>query len=254
MITLEGKRGLVAGIANRKSIAFGCASAFRELGAELAITYLNDKARPHVEPLAQELQASLFLPLDVREAGALERTFEQLGERWGGLDFVLHSIAYAPREDLQGRVVDCSRDGFMMAMDVSCHSFIRMARLAEPLMKGGGCLMTVSFYGSEKVVENYNLMGPVKAALEASVRYMAVELGPKAIRVHALSPGPVETRAASGLDRFDELLERAARRAPQHQLVTVDDVGKVAAFLASDAAKGLTGNLTYIDAGYHIVD
>jgi enoyl-[acyl-carrier protein] reductase I len=254
MITLEGKRGLVAGIANRKSIAFGCALAFRELGAELAITYLNEKARRHVEPLAQELQASLFLALDVREAGALERTFEQLGEHWGGLDFVLHSIAYAPREDLQGRVVDCSRDGFMMAMDISCHSFIRMARLAEPLMKDGGCLMTMSFYGSEKVVENYNLMGPVKAALEASVRYMAVELGPKAIRVHALSPGPVETRAASGLDRFDELLERAARRAPQHQLVTVDDVGNVAAFLASDAAKGLTGNLTYIDAGYHIVD
>ena len=254
MITLEGKRGLVAGIANRSSIAFGCARAFRELGAELAVTYLNEKAERFVRPLAEELQSPLILPCDVREPGQLEAVFERIKECWGGLDFVLHAIAYAPREDLHGRVVDCSREGFAMAMDVSCHSFIRMARLAEPLMaEGGGALMTVTFYGAERVVENYNLMGPVKAALEASVRYMAAELGPKKIRVHALSPGPIATRAASGLDRFDEMMDRARQRAPQHQLVTIRDVGATAAFLASDAARALTGNVTYVDAGHHVV-
>jgi enoyl-[acyl-carrier protein] reductase I len=254
MISLAGRKGLVAGIANRQSIAYGCARAFRAAGAELAITYVSAKAEPHVRPLALELQAPLILPCDVREPGQLEAVFERIGEQWGRLDFLLHSIAYAPREDLHGRVVDCSQAGFTMAMDVSCHSFIRMARLAEPLMSEGGCLMTVTFYGSEKVVRNYNLMGPVKAALEAAVRYMAVELGPKGIRVHAISPGPIATRAASGLDRFDELLELAAKRAPKHELVTIEDVGATAAFLASDAARGLTGNLTYVDAGYHIVD
>ena len=254
-ITLEGKRGLVAGIANRSSIAFGCARAFRDLGAEFAVTYLNDKAERFVRPLAEELQSPLILPLDVREPGQLEAVFERIGEHWGGLDFVLHAIAYAPREDLHGRVVDCSRDGFLMAMDVSCHSFIRMARLAEPLLAaaGGGTLMTVTFYGGERVVEHYNLMGPVKAALDSSVRYMAAELGPKGIRVHAVSPGPIETRAASGIDRFDELLDRVKQRAPQHTRVTPRDVGAVAAFLASDAARALTGNLTYVDAGYHVV-
>jgi enoyl-[acyl-carrier protein] reductase I len=253
VITLEGKRGLVAGIANRSSIAFGCARAFREAGAELAVTYLNDSAGRFVRPLADELQSPLVLPCDVREPGQLEAVFDKIGEHWGKLDFVLHSIAYAPRADLHGRVVDCSREGFLLAMDVSCHSFIRMAKLAEPLMKGGGTLITVTFYGSERVVERYNLMGPVKAALEASVRYMAAELGPSGIRVHAISPGPIATRAASGIDRFDELLELAAKRAPQHQLVTIKDVGAVAAFLASDAARGLTGNITYVDAGHHIV-
>ena len=254
MITLEGKKGLVVGIANQHSIAYGCAAAFRRLGAELAVTYLNEKADRFVRPLAEDLESPLILPCDVREPGELEAVFERIRERWGRLDFLLHSIAYAPREDLHGRVVDCSQAGFLMAMDVSCHSFIRMAKLAEPLMRDGGCLMTVTFYGSQQVVENYNLMGPVKAALESSVRYMAVELGRKKIRVHAISPGPIATRAASGLDRFDELLERAAARAPQHQLVTIEDVGKLAAYLATDAAQALTGNVSYVDAGYHIVD
>ncbi|WP_205574657.1 enoyl-ACP reductase FabI [Indioceanicola profundi] len=253
MITLAGKRGLVVGIANGSSIAYGCARAFREMGADLAVTYLNERAKPHVRPLAEGLGAQLILPCDVREPGQLEAVFEEIGRRWGRLDFLLHSIAYAPREDLHGRVVDCSRDGFLTAMDVSVHSFIRMARLAEPLMTAGGCLQTVSFYGSEKVVEHYNLMGPVKAALESTVRYMAAELGPKGIRVHALSPGPLATRAASGIDRFDELLARAAARAPTNQLVTIEDVGAYAAFLASDAAKAVTGAVEYIDGGYNIV-
>jgi enoyl-[acyl-carrier protein] reductase I len=253
MMALEGKRGLVVGIANEHSIAYGCAKAFRAAGAELAMTYLNEKAEPYVRPLAESLESPLLVPCDVREAGQLEAVFERIATTWGQLDFVLHSIAYAPKEDLHRRLVDCSQEGFAMAMDVSCHSFIRMARMAEPLMKHGGCLLTVTFYGAEKVVEHYNLMGPVKAALEASVRYMAAELGQKGIRVHALSPGPLKTRAASGLDRFDELLDRTRARAPAHMLAGIDDVGNVAAFLVSDAARLLTGNVEYIDAGYHVM-
>ena len=241
------------GIANEQSIAYACARQFRELGADLAITYLNAKAEPYVRPLAEDLDAGLVLPCDVREPDQLESVFERIQGYWGKLDFLLHSIAYAPREDLHGRLVDSSQDGFSMAMDVSCHSFIRMARLAEPLMADGGCLLTVTFYGAEKVVEDYNLMGPVKAALESSVRYMAAELGSKRIRVHALSPGPLKTRAASGLNRFDELMERAAERAPQHQLADINDVAATAALLVGDQARTLTGNLIYVDAGYNIV-
>ncbi|RJF68707.1 enoyl-ACP reductase FabI [Rhodopseudomonas palustris] len=252
-MTLQGKKGLVVGIANADSIAFGCAQAFRNAGAELAVTYLNGKAKPYVAPLADQLGSDIVLPCDVREPGQLEAVFTEIAARWGRLDFLLHSIAFAPKDDLHGRVVDCSQAGFAMAMDVSCHSFIRMARLAEPLMPDGGCLLTVTFYGSEKVVEDYNLMGPVKAALESSVRYMAAELAPKRIRVHALSPGPLKTRAASGIGRFDELMERTRARAPAHQLVSIEDVGHVAAFLVGDAARALTGNIEYIDAGYHVV-
>jgi enoyl-[acyl-carrier protein] reductase I len=252
-VTLQGKKGLIVGIANAHSIAFGCAEAFKNAGAELAVTYLNANAEPFVRPLAEQLQCPIIVPCDVREPGQLEDVFARIQRDWGRLDFLLHSIAYAPKEDLHCRVTDCSQAGFNMAMDVSCHSFIRMARLAEPLMPQGGCLLTVTFYGAEKVVGDYNLMGPVKAALESTTRYMAAELGAKRIRVHALSPGPLKTRAASGIDRFDELLERARARTPEHQLVTIEDVGNLAAFLASDAAASLTGNVEYVDAGYHIL-
>jgi enoyl-[acyl-carrier protein] reductase I len=241
------------GIANEHSIAYGCARQFRAAGADLALTYVNDRARPYVEPLAESLGASIFLPCDVREQGQMETLFQHIRERWGRLDFALHSIAYAPKEDLHARVTDSTRDGFKLAMDVSCHSFIRMARYAEPLMHDGGCLLTVTFYGSARVVRDYNLMGPVKAALESSVRYLAAELGEKEIRVHALSPGPLQTRAASGLERFDELLERARERSPANKLVTIEDVGHLAAFLVSDAARKLTGNAEYVDAGLHIM-
>jgi enoyl-[acyl-carrier protein] reductase I len=254
MMPLHGKKGLIVGIANESSIAYGCAGMFRAAGAELAVTYLNAKAEPHVRPLAERLESPIVVPCDVREPGQLEAVFQRVRAEWGRLDFLLHSIAYAPKEDLHSRVTDCTQAGFAMAMDVSCHSFIRMARLAEPLMTDGGCLLTVTFYGSVKVVEDYNLMGPVKAALESAVRYMAVELGPKRIRVHALSPGPLKTRAASGIERFDELLERARARTPEHRLVSIEDVGNLATFLASDAASALTGNVEYIDAGYHILD
>jgi len=252
LIDLQGKRGLVVGIANDQSIAYGCARAFRDAGADLAITYLNDKAEPHVRPLAQALGGTILVPCDVRVPGQLEAAFGRIRDEWGSLDFVLHSIAYAPREDLQGRVVDCSAEGFATAMDVSCHSFIRMARLAEPLMKDGGALLTVTFYGSERVVQHYNLMGPVKAALESSVRYLAAELGPQRIRVHALSPGPIRTRAATGIDRFDELLARTAAQAPLQQLVDIDDVGALAAFLVSDGARRITGTVIPVDGGQHV--
>ncbi|HVM80094.1 MAG TPA: enoyl-ACP reductase FabI [Stellaceae bacterium] len=248
-----GKKGLITGIANDQSIAYGCAKAFRRFGAELAITYLNEKAKPYVEPLARELEAPIFMPLDVMAPGAMEAVFEAIKTKWGKLDFVVHSMAFAPKADLHGRVVDCSREGFLLAMDVSCHSFIRMAKLAEPLMKDGGTLFTMSFYGAHKVVEHYNLMGPVKAALEATSRYLAFELGPKGIRVHTISPGPLRTRAASGINHFDELLEDAAARAPARQLVTIDDVGIATAALAGDGAKLITGETIYVDGGLHIV-
>lgn len=253
LVDLNGKKGLVVGIANSDSIAYGCAKMFHDCGAELAITYLNEKADKHVRPLAEQLGSPIVVPCDVSQEGELEAVFAEITKTWGKLDFVLHSIAFAPRDDLHGRVVDCSQAGFSMAMDISCHSFIRMARLAEPLMTDGGCLLTMSYFGAEKVVSDYNMMGPVKAALESVTRYLAAELGPQGIRVNSISPGPLKTRAASGIAHFDELMEKAAARAPERHLVTIEDVGSLAAFLVSDAAKSLTGNRSYIDAGYHII-
>lgn len=252
MFSLQGKKALVVGIANEHSIAWGCARALKAQGADLAITWLNDKAEPHVRPLAEELDARIMGPLDVAQPGALESLFQQIEDEWGRLDTLLHSIAFAPRDDLHGRVVDCSADGFSLAMNISVHSFLRMIRLAEPLMRDGGCCMSVSFFGSSRVVRHYNMMGPVKAALESTVRYAAAELGEQRIRVHALSPGPLATRAASGIDHFDELLDSAATRAPTHHLATIDDVGAMAAFLASDEARNLTGGVHDIDGGFSI--
>jgi enoyl-[acyl-carrier protein] reductase I len=251
-VTLAGKKGLVVGIANEDSLAFGCAKAFRGLGADLAITYV-EKSERWVRPLAEQLDSQIIMPCNVQDRSQVAAVFERIKREWGRLNFLLHSVAFAPKEDLHARVVDCSAEGFAMAMDISCHSFIRMAHLAEPLMTNGGCLLAMTYYGAEKVIDHYNLMGPVKAALESAVRYMAYELGPKNIRVHAISPGPVKTRAASGIDRFDELLDKAAEKAPQHQLVDIDDVGAVAAFLVGDWAKAMSGNIAFVDAGYHVV-
>ncbi len=253
LLDLKGKKGLVIGIANEQSIAFGCARHCHAYGAELAVTYLNEKSEKYVLPLAQQLEAGIVMPCDVRADGELEAVFKAIEEKWGRLDFVIHSIAYANRDDLHGRVTDCSREGFALAMDVSCFSFVRCAKLAEPLMTEGGCLMTVSFYGGRKVVEHYNVMGPVKAALESTTKYLAHELGPKGIRVVALSPGPLKTRAASGIDRFDELMAEAASRAPTHHLADLNDCGSFAAYLVSDLAKSVTGTTLYIDGGAHIV-
>jgi enoyl-[acyl-carrier protein] reductase I len=252
-LSLQGKKVLVAGVANDSSIAYGCARAMRELGADLAVTYLNEKAKPHVEPLAKSLGAELFLPCDVTKAGELEAVYGEIGARWGVLHSALHSMAFAPKQDLQGRLVDSSLEGFQVAMDVSCHSFVRMAKLAEPLMQEGGTLFTMSYLGATRAIRNYNLMGPVKAALESATRYLALELGPK-IRVHAISPGPLRTRAASGLADFDQLLARAAERSLAKQLASIDDVGRYVAFLASDAARILTGDTLFVDGGYHLAD
>jgi len=251
---LDGKKGLIVGIANEHSVAWGCARAFRAFGAEIAVTYLNDKARPHVEPLARQIGAALVVPLDVNVPGQMETVFDQLGSLWGELDFLVHSIAFSPKQALHGRVIDVEREGFLATMDVSCWSFIRMAHLAEPLMKNGGTLFTMTYYGSQMVVENYNIMGLAKAALESAVRYIAAELGPRGIRVHAISPGPLATRAASGIPEFDALLEKAKAKAPSRCLVSIDDVGAATAFLAHDAARLITGETLYVDGGYHIID
>ena len=248
---LKGKRGLVVGVANGDSIAFGCAAKLRAFGAEIALTYLNDKAKTYVEPLAKQIDAGLLLPLDVTQPGQMQAVFERIQSEWGQLDFVVHSIAFAPREDLHGRITDCSQAGFLQAMQVSVHSFIEMAHFAEPLMNPGGALVTMSYYGADKVINNYNLMGPVKAALESSVRYMAKELGERDIRVFAVSPGPLRTRAASGIGHFDELIDMAVTRSPGRRLVGISEVGRVVAFLVGGGASGMTGDVIYVDAGLH---
>lgn len=253
MFSLEGKKALVVGVANDQSIAYGCAEAFRAQGADLAITYLNEKAEKHVRPLAEKLGAEIIEPLDVSDPDQEQALFDVIRRTWGRLDILLHSIAFCPKEDLQGRVVDCSSKGFQLAMDISVHSYLRLIRLAEPLMQNGGTCLTVSFYGSEEVVEDYNVMGPVKAALESVTRYVAAELGDKMISVNALSPGPLATRAASGIAHFDEMLADAARRAPTHTLARIEDIGAYAAFLASDEARNVTGAVVKIDGGYSII-
>ena len=250
---LKNKRALVVGIANEHSIAYGCAKAFHELGATLAVTYLHEKARTYVEPVAKELEAPLFMPLDVAKPGELEAVFERIEREWGQLDILVHSIAFAPKADLQGGLIDCSAEGFSVAMDISCHSFIRMARLASPLMKDGGTMFAMSYHGAQKVVANYNVMGPVKAALEAVCRYLAFELGPKKIRVHAISPGPLKTRAASGLKDFDRMLNDAVKRSPVGELVDIMDVGFACAYLATPYGRRLTGQTMYVDGGVSIM-
>ena len=251
--SLAGKKGLVVGIANEHSIAWGCAKAFHEAGAELAVTYLNEKAKPFVEPLAKQLKSSIVLPLDVQDDAQMEALFAAIKTQWGKLDFLHHAIAFAPKQDLQGRFVDCSRKGFLEAMDISCYSFIRLAHLAEPLMKDGGCLLTTTYYGGEEVIPSYGLMGPVKSALEGTVKYLAAELGAKNIRVNALSPGPIATRAAGGIAHFDDLLKLAREKSPLHEAISTDGVGAYARFLVSDEAKLVTGSIAYVDAGFNIM-
>jgi enoyl-[acyl-carrier protein] reductase I len=250
---LKDRKALVVGIANEHSIAYGCARAFQELGAQVAITYLNEKAKRFVEPLATALESPIFAPLDVSQPGEIEALFERIGKEWGALDILVHSIAWAPKDDLQGGLLSCTADGFARAMDISCHSFVRMARLAAPLMKDGGSMFAMSYHGAQKVVPNYNVMGPVKAALEASCRYLAYELGPKGIRVHPISPGPLKTRAASGLKDFDLMLNEAVQRAPVGELVDIMDVGFTCAFLATDYARRMTGDTIYVDGGVNIM-
>ena len=250
---LAGQKALVIGIANEDSIAYGCAKAFRSVGADLAVSWLNEKAQRFVEPLARELEASITGEVDVSVPGQLEAIFEQIRTRWGRLDILVHSIAFAPKEDLQGGLLDCSAEGFAKAMDISCHSFVRMAKLAAPLMTEGGSMFAMSYYGANRVVANYNVMGPVKAALEAVCRYLAYELGPRSIRVHAISPGPLKTRAASGLKDFELMLNEAAHKAPLGELVDIMDVGYACAYLATPFARRITGEVVYIDGGANLI-
>jgi enoyl-[acyl-carrier protein] reductase I len=250
---LAGQKALVIGVANHESIAYGCAKAFHATGADLAITWLNDKARPYVEPLAHELAASITGAVDVAVPGQLEAIFDEIRTRWGRLDILVHSIAFAPKSDLQGGLLNCSAEGFAKAMDVSCHSFIRMAKLGAPLMTEGGTMFAMSYYGANRVVANYNVMGPVKAALEAACRYLAYELGPLGIRVHAISPGPLKTRAASGLKDFELLLTESAQKAPLGELVDITDVGFTCAYLATPFAKRITGGTVYVDGGANLI-
>lgn len=251
-LDLSGKQGLVVGIANDDSLAAWAAKHFHQAGAELAITYFNDKAKTFVAPIAQQLDVRLFLPCDVTVTGQLDAVFDAIAKQWGRLDFVFHSIASARKDEIHGRLLDCSADGFAESMVVSCHSFIKMAKLAEPLMTAGGSITTLTYLGAEKVVEHYNVMGPVKAALEASVRYLAHEMGKQGVRVNAISAGPIKTRAASGILHFDELLNEVAQKSPQRRLIDACEVGKTALFLASDYASAITGEIVHVDGGFHI--
>lgn len=250
--SLSGKKGLILGLANEHSIAYGCAREARVQGADLVASCMNEKAFKFVEPLAQELRTPLF-PCDVEKPGDLQALVARAVEHLGRLDFVVHSIAWAPLADLHGAVIDSTSTGFSRAMEISCRSFAEMAKACAPHMDQGGSFVTMSYLGADAAVPHYGMMGPVKAALESMVRYMAVELGPKGIRVHAVSPGPILTRAASGIDAFDELMDSARRKAPLGRLVTLEEIGRLNAFLCSDASSGMTGQTIYVDGGCHAV-
>ena len=252
---LRGKKILVTGIANTGSIAYGAARAFKAFGAEIAMTYLNDKTREWTEQLAQALEVdpALYLPHDVTNDEQTEALFSAIGNKWGKLDVMLHSMAFAPASALHGPVLDVTREDFATTMTISAHSLIQLSRYAVPLMTDGGSIFTLTYYGSEKAVPNYGIMGPAKACLESIVRYLAVELGPKKISVNAISPGPLLTRASSGIAEFDALLEFVEEKSPQQTLVTPDEVGVGMATLASNQLYKVTGGVHYIDGGYNII-
>lgn len=250
--SLKGKKGLILGVANDHSIAWGCAQLASQQGAEVVATCLNDKARRFVEPLTGPAGIKL-VTCDVEQAGELEATVQAAVQHMGRIDFVMHSIAWAPLADLHGQVIDSSSAGFARAMEVSCHSFATLAKLCAPHMPQGGSMITMTYLGADEAVPHYGLMGPVKAALESLVRYVALELGPQGIRVHAVSPGPIMTRAASGIDSFNELVENAIQKAPLKRLVTLEEIASLSTFLCTDAASGMTGQTIYVDAGCHAV-
>jgi enoyl-[acyl-carrier protein] reductase I len=252
---MKGKRGLIMGVANDHSIAWGIARTLAAHGAELAFTYQGEALGKRVKPLAESLGVDLVLPCDVENLASVDSAFETLRAKWGRLDFLVHAIAFSDKNELKGRYADTTRENFSRTMLISCFSFTELARRAAELMgDAGGAMITLTFGGSTRVMPNYNVMGVAKAALEASVRYIAAELGPKGIRVHAISPGPLATRAASGIPEFDELMDKAQSKAPSRSLVSIDDVGNATAFLALDGAKLITGSVLYIDGGYHIID
>ncbi len=250
---MAGKRGLIMGVANNHSIGWGIALALSEHGAELAFTYQGEALKKRVEPLAASLGSSIVIPCDVSEENSIEETFEVLKKHWDSLDFVVHAIGFSDKEELKGKYINTTRKNFLNSMDISCYSFTEVARCAAPMMTRGGSLLTLTYYGSEKVMPHYNVMGPVKAALEASVRYLAVDLGGDGIRVNAISAGPIKTLAASGIGDFRYILKWNQYNSPLRRNTSPEEVGKSALYLLSDLASGVTGEVLHVDSGYHVV-
>ena len=255
MPMLEGKRALIVGVASNRSIAYGIAEAMHREGAELAFTYQNDKLRPRVDKIAQQTASDVVLPLDVADDEQIDAVFEHLADRWDGLDIIVHAVGFAPRDQVEGEFADVvTREGFRVAHDISSYSFAALAKAGRPLMQGrNGALLTLSYLGAVRAMPSYNVMGLAKASLEASVRYLAHGLGPDGTRVNAISAGPIKTLAAAGISKFRSMLEHVEHTAPLRRSVTTEDVGNTAAFLCSDLAAGITGEITYVDAGYNIV-
>ena len=249
---LAGKRGLILGLANKKSIAWGITERLKKEGASLGFTYLNEALEKRVRPLAESVEADLIVKCDVQSDEEIDSAFSEVEKAWGGIDFVVHSVAFADQEDLKNNFRHTSREGFKLALDVSAYSLIAVANRAAPLMKDGGSIITLSYLGAEKVVTNYRLMGVAKAALEASVRELSADLGPEGIRVNAISAGPIKTLAASGIAGFRDLLNTFENRAPLRRLATIDDVGNTAAYFLSDLSSGVTGETHYVDCGFNI--
>ncbi len=250
---LKGKRGLVMGVANDRSIAWGIASAAAESGAELAFTYQGEALEKRVRPLAEKIGANIVVPCDVTDEASIDAAFKAIEDEWGQIDFVVHAIAFSDKNELDGLYLDTTRDNFLRTMDISVYSFTSVAQRAVPLMKEGGSLITLTYYGAERVMPHYNVMGVAKAALEASVRYLAADLGPKDIRVNAISAGPIKTLAASGIGDFRYILKWNELNSPLRRNVTIDDVGRSGLFLLSDLGSGVTGEVLHVDAGYHTV-
>jgi enoyl-[acyl-carrier protein] reductase I len=250
---MNGKRGLVMGVANNRSIAWGIAKSVAAHGASLAFTYQGDALKKRVEPLAAELGSELVLPCDVTDTASVDAVFETLKAKWGKLDFVVHAIAYADKDELDGRYVDTSQENFTKSLLISCYSFTAIAQRAEKLMTDGGSLLTLTYYGAEKVMPHYNVMGVAKAALEASVRYLAADLGKQKIRVNAISAGPIKTLAASGISDFRYILRWNEYNSPLRRTVSIEDVGGSGLYFLSDLSQGVTGEIHHVDAGYHVV-
>lgn len=250
---LSGKRGIIMGVANSRSIAWGIAKSAAEHGAELAFTYQGDALKKRVIPLAQSVGSNIVLPCDVTDSASIDAVFAELEKIWGKLDFLVHAIAYSDKEELNGRYVDTTQDNFTKSMTISCYSFTAVAQRAEKLMTDGGSMITLSYYGAEKVIPHYNVMGVAKAALEASVKYMAVDLGPKNIRVNSISAGPIKTLAASGIGDFRYILKWNEYNSPMGRNVTIDEVGNAGVYFISDLSSGVTGENHYVDTGYHVM-
>lgn len=248
---LQGKKAAIFGVANNRSIAYGIAKAFRDNGAEIALSWLGESLRKRVEPIAEELGAAFTFPCDVSKDEDLASSARAVGEQWGGLDILVHAVAFANRDDLQGRYIDTSREGFSLAMDISAYSLVALCRHFEPLMAPGSSVLTLTYYGAQKHITNYNVMGVAKAALEASVKYLAYDLGKKDIRINAVSAGPIKTLASSGISGFGKILNHIEKYTPLHKNVSIEEVGNTALFLASPLAGGITGDIVFVDAGYH---